>query len=144
MNNNFIKHGGFNMNILILTCNICIPIIMIFIGILYKLNLYKKINKTLDLIIPIAMMFNGFSDDKIETFCKDTNTLAFANRKCSLIWSISGVCTLLFTIILLILNKSDVYNISVSLLELECLILVAVFINIEYILKRKFYKEDHE
>ena len=126
------------MNILILTCDIGIPILMIFIGILYKCNLYKKIDKTLDLIIPIAMFFNGFSDDKREYFSKDTNPLALANRKCSLIWSISGVCTLILTIILLILNKSDVYNVSVILLELEFLILVAVFITVEYILKRNF------
>ncbi len=132
------------MNMLILTCNIGIPIIMIFIGVLYKCNLYKKIDKTLDLIIPIAMTFNGFSDDKIEALSKDTNTLALANRKCSLIWSISGVCTLLLTIILLILNKSAVYNISVTLLELECLILVTVFVTVEYILKRNFYKKNHE
>lgn len=132
------------MNTLILTCNIGIPIIMIFIGILYKYNLYKKIDKTLDLIMPIAMFFSGFSDEKRKAFSKDTNTLALANRKCSLIWSISGVCTLLLTIILLILNKSAVYNISVILLEIECLILVVVFITVEYILKRNFYKKNDE
>ncbi|WP_097027801.1 hypothetical protein [Clostridium peptidivorans] len=132
------------MNILTLTCNIVIPIIMISIGILYKCNLYKKIDKTLDLIIPIAMVFTGFSDGKRENFSKDTNTFALANRKCSLIWSISGVCTLLLTIILLILYKSAVYNISVILLEIECLILVAVFITVEYILKRNFYKKNNQ
>lgn len=132
------------MNILTLTCNIGIPIIMIFIGILYKCNLYKKIDKILDLIIPIAMFFNGFSEDKREDFSKDTNTLALANRKCSLIWSISGVCTLLLTITLLILNSSTVYNTSAIVLELECLILVAVFITVEYILKRDFYKKNNQ
>lgn len=129
------------MNILVLACNIGIPTIMILIGILYKYNLYKKIDKILELIIPIAMIFNGFLDDKIEVCSKDTNTLAFVNRKCSLIWSISGACTLLLTMILIILNKSTVYNASIKLLELECLIIVAVFITIEYILKRNFYKK---
>lgn len=129
------------MNILTLTCNIVIPIIMISIGILYKCNLYKKIDKILDLIIPVAMAFAGFSDGKKEDFSKDTNTLALVNRKFSLMWSISGVCTLLLTITLLILNKSAVYNISVILLELECLILVAVFVTIEYILKRNLYRK---
>ncbi|EPS52086.1 hypothetical protein CFSAN002368_11406 [Clostridium botulinum A1 str. CFSAN002368] len=30
------------MNILMLTCSIAIPVLMIFIGILYKCNSYKK------------------------------------------------------------------------------------------------------
>ncbi|NFL38670.1 hypothetical protein [Clostridium botulinum] len=129
------------MNLLALIFNILIPIIMIFIGFLYKCNLYKKIDKTLDLIIPIAMIFSGFSDDKKISLSKGTSTLASANKKCSLIWSISGVCTLLLTIILLILNKSDIYDTSVILLEVEFFILVAIFITVEYVLKRKLYKK---
>ncbi|EES51045.1 hypothetical protein NE172_03765 [Clostridium botulinum] len=129
------------MNLLTLICNILIPIIMIFIGFLYKCNLYKKIDKTLDLIIPIAMIFSGFSDDKKISLSKSTSTLALANKKCSLIWSISGVCTLLLTIILLILNKSDIYDTSVILLEVEFFILIAIFITVEYVLKRKLYKK---
>ncbi len=76
------------MNLLALIFNILIPIIMIFMGFLYKCNLYKKIDKTLDLIIPIAMIFSGFSDDKKISLSKGTSTLASANKKCSLIWSI--------------------------------------------------------
>ncbi|MBY6836755.1 hypothetical protein FDG50_15805 [Clostridium botulinum] len=129
------------MNLLTLICNILIPIIMIFIGFLYKCNLYKKIDKTLDLIIPMAMIFSGFSDDKKISLSKSTSTLALANKKCSLIWSISGVCTLLLTIILLILNKSDIYDTSVILLEVEFFILIAIFITVEYVLKRKLYKK---
>ncbi|MBN1065371.1 hypothetical protein DWV12_01565 [Clostridium botulinum] len=129
------------MNLLALIFNILIPIIMIFIGFLYKCNLYKKIDKTLDLIIPIAMIFSGFSDDKKISLSKGTSTLASANKKCSLIWSISGICTLLLTIILLILNKSDIYDTSVILLEVEFFILVAIFITVEYVLKRKLYKK---
>ncbi|NFH70891.1 hypothetical protein FDF86_16440 [Clostridium botulinum] len=129
------------MNLLTLICNILIPIIMIFIGFLYKCNLYKKIDKTLDLIIPMAMIFSGFSDDKKISLSKSTSTLALANKKCSLIWSISGVCTLLLTIILLILNKSDIYYTSVILLEVEFFILIAIFITVEYVLKRKLYKK---
>ncbi|EKO1912041.1 hypothetical protein PZQ55_001073 [Clostridium botulinum] len=132
------------MNILISTCNIGIPVLMIFIGILFKCNSYKKIDKTLDLIVPIAMFFTGFSERDREHLCKNTNNLASVNRKCSLIWSISGVCTLLLTIISLILNKSDVYNTSVILLEPELLILVIVFITVEYILKRNFNKKISE
>ncbi|MCJ8173364.1 hypothetical protein [Clostridium botulinum] len=132
------------MNILMLTCNIAIPVLMVFIGILFKCNSYKKIDKTLDLIVPIAMFFNGFSDGEREYLCKNTNKLASVNRKCGLIWSISGACTLLFTMILLILNKSNIYNTSVTLLETECLILVAVCVTVEYILKRNFNKKISE
>lgn len=56
------------MNILISTCNIGIPVLMIFIGILYKCNLYKKIDKTLDLIVPIAMFLLAFQRG-IENIC---------------------------------------------------------------------------
>ncbi|NEU04869.1 hypothetical protein [Clostridium senegalense] len=128
------------MNILMLTCNIVIPLLMIFIGILFKCNSYKKIDKTLDLIIPIAMFFNGFLDREKEHLCKNTNKLDSVNRKYGLIWSISGAVTLLFTMISLILNKSNIYNTSVTLLEAECLILVSVFVTVEYILKRNFKK----
>lgn len=132
------------MNILISTCNIGIPVLMIFIGILYKCNLYKKIDRTLDLIVPIATFFTGFSERDREHLYKNTNNLALVNRKCSLIWSISGVCTLLLTIMSLILNKSDIHNTSVILLEPELLILVIVFITVEYILKRNFNKKISE
>lgn len=124
------------MNILTLTCNISIPVIMIFVGHLYQCNLYKKIDNILDLIMPIAMLFTGFSDDKKISFPKNSETLALTNKKCGLIWSISGVCTLILAIIFLILN----YSISIALLEFECLILVAVFATVEYISKRTFHR----
>ncbi|MFL0166052.1 hypothetical protein [Candidatus Clostridium helianthi] len=124
------------MNILTLTCNIGIPVIMIFVGHLYQCNLYKKIGNILDLIMPMAMLFTGFSDDKKTSFSKDSETLALTNKKCGLIWSISGACTLILAIIFLILN----YSISTALLEFECLILVAVFATVEYILKRNFHR----
>ena len=50
----------------------------------------------------------------------------------------------MLTIISLILNKSDIYNTSVILLEPELLILVIVFITVEYILKRNFNKKISE
>ena len=124
------------MNILILACNIGIPVIMVYIGHLYHCNLYKKIDNILNLIIPVAMFFNGFSNDKKTTISKDSKILALDNKKSSLIWSISGLCTLIITIIVLILNNSS----GIILLEFECLILVAVFVTVEYILKRNFYK----
>lgn len=39
------------MSMLALICNIGIPILMISIGVLYKCNSYKKIDKILDLDI---------------------------------------------------------------------------------------------
>ncbi|NSB14233.1 hypothetical protein [Clostridium beijerinckii] len=124
------------MNILTLTCNIGIPVIMIFLGHLYQCNLYKKIDNILDLIMPMAMLFTGFSDGKKTSFSRSSKTLALTNKKCGLIWSISGVCTLILAIIFLILNHS----ISIALLEFECLILVAVFATVEYISKRTFHR----
>lgn len=135
------------MKIFILLCNILVPVIMIAIGILYKQHLYKKINKTLDLFIPIAMIGSGFGDNDKEYLSKNTNTLVSANKKCSLIWSISGIFTLLITIIILITNKSDIINattfldtsnVSVIMLEIEFAIAVAVFISVEYSLKKTF------
>lgn len=127
------------MNILMLTCSIAIPVLMILIGILFKCNSYKN-RQNIRFNYTYSNVFTGFSERDREHLYKNTNNLASVNRKCSLIWSISGVCTLLLTIISLILNKSDIYNTSVILLEPELLILVIVFISVEYILKRNFNK----
>lgn len=138
------------MKTFILICNISVPLLIISIGLLYKYSLYKKINKILDLFMPIVMIFSGVGYDGKNDFYKNTNLLAFANRKCSLIWSISGICTLVITIIVLIVNKSniinantfsDMSNVSVIMLEVEFAIVVAVFISIEYFLKKKLYKK---
>ncbi|MDR5587652.1 MULTISPECIES: hypothetical protein [Clostridium] len=128
------------MNIFILICNICIPLIMIWIGILYRYNSSKKINKTLDLIAPIAMLFSGISHDK--KCSNNKNILISVNKKCSLIWSISGFSTLFICLILLILNKSDINNISIILLEIECFIFVIIYLTVEHLLKTKFYKKN--
>lgn len=128
------------MNILILTCNIVIPLIMIFIGVLYKHNSYKKIESTLDLIMPLATTFIGISHDESENFSKNKNKLDFINRKCSLIWIITGIGTLLLAIVLLMINKTSIYYVSILLLEIQCIILVSVFVTIEYILKMNFRK----
>lgn len=128
------------MNILILTCNIVIPLIMIFIGVLYKHNSYKKIESTLDLIMPLATTFIGISHDESENFSKNKNKLDFINRKCSSIWIITGIGTLLLAIVLLMINKTSIYYVSILLLEIQCIILVSVFVTIEYILKMNFRK----
>jgi hypothetical protein len=138
------------MKTFILICNITVPLLMISIGLLYKYSLYKKTNKILDLFMPIVMIFSGAGDDGKNDFYKNTNLLASANKKCSLIWSISGICTLVITIIVLIVNKSniinantfsDMSNVSVIMLEVEFAIVVAVFISVEYFLKKKLYKK---
>lgn len=135
------------MRIFVLICNFTIPLIMIGVGILYKYRQYGKINKILDLFMPIIMVVSGINGKK--NFTKSTNLSTLANRKCSLIWNTSGIYTLLITIIVLILNKSnilntfiisDIENISIILLEIELAIMATVFITIEYILKGKLYK----
>jgi len=138
------------MRIFVLICNFVVPLMMIVIGILYKYRLYEKIDKILDLFMPIAMTISGVEDDRRNDFSKNANILNYANRKCSLIWNISGICTLLLTIIGLILNQSnvlstftisDIGNVSIILLEVELAIMVAVFISVEYVLKIKILKE---
>lgn len=138
------------MKIFILICNILIPVIMIAIGILYNQRLYKKINKILDLFIPIAMVASGFGDNSKKHFSKNTNTLVSTNKKLSLIWSISGIFTLIITVIVLIVNKFDIMNattfldtnnVSVIMLEVELAITVAIFISVEYVLKKNLYKK---
>lgn len=124
------------MNIFILICTILIPVIMISIGLLYRYNSYKKINTIFDLIIPIASLFSGLSDDENTTL----PNIIYFNKKSSLIWIISGLFTLFFSIIILILKKLDIYNTSIALLEAECLILVIIFTTIHFFLKRKSYK----
>ena len=136
------------MRIFILIRNFIIPLIMIYIGILYKYKKHKNINKILDLFVPFAMIVSGINNKNKLSINK--NALASVNRKCSLIWSISGLFTLLLTIIIIILNKasiintfviSDIENVSIILLEIELAIFVATFISVEYIIKRNFYKE---
>lgn len=137
------------MKILILACNILVPIIMIAIGSLYKRHLYKIINNIFDLFRPIAMIGSGIGDDSNRSLLKNEELVASANKKCSFIWTITGVCTLIVTSIVLLLNRaniavdtsfSDINNVSIITLEVELAVVVAVFITVEYILKKKLYK----
>ncbi len=138
------------MKLFILLCNLLIPAIMITIGILYKYRSYKKINTILDLFIPASMIGTGLSSNETVTFSTNTNLLKSSNKKCSLIWIISGLATLIITVIVLILNKSDIItsktfldtsNVSVIMLEVELAISVVVFVTVEFILKKAYYKK---
>ena len=124
------------MNIWLVFSTIIIPTIMIFIGVLYKHNSYKKINTILDLVIPIASTFTGVSDDKKEDYSNISNIVVTSNKKFSLIWLISGICLSLLSLFLLILNKGILYDTSITVLEIQCFVVVAVFISVEFILKR--------
>lgn len=129
------------MNTFILVGNFIIPIIMILIGILYIVNSSKNINSIWSSIVSIAMLFTGLSDDYKASESNITHTLISLNKKYGAIWIGSGLSMLIIVNVLLLLNKSEINNISGSLLELECMILVAVFITVEYVFKRKFHKE---
>lgn len=138
------------MKLFILLCNLLIPAIMITIGILYKYRSYKKINTILDLFIPISIIGSGLGSKETATFSTNTSLLESSNKKCGLIWIISGLATLIITIMVIILNKSDIItaktfldtsNVSVIMLEVELAISVAVFVTVEFILKKAFYKE---
>lgn len=119
------------MNIFILICNICIPLLIIIIGLMQKHNLYKSTNKLLNLIIPISMLFSGLSDDKNTTLPENLNSY----KKYGQVWTICGLLMLISSIIILLLNKSDIYSTSISIFEAECLILVIIFITIKFSMK---------
>ncbi|SFC39095.1 hypothetical protein [Clostridium uliginosum] len=129
------------MNIFILICCIVIPIVMIVIGILYRINLSKESNKMLALTIPFAMLFSGLSKDNIQTADLDKKIQISSKKRCGIIWLISGAIMLICVIALLLLNISQINSISDSLLEFECIIFTAIFITIEYFLKRKLYQK---
>lgn len=130
------------MNTAVLIFNIGIPVMMIFIGALYKFGLHKKVDKILDCIMPVAMASQGFSDHKELYSYKNKIALDFQQRRCSLIWCISGAALLLFVSGCLVLNKSYAGDISISLLEVEGLVLLAVFATVNFILKIKVYKKN--
>ena len=138
------------MKLFILLCNLLIPAIMITIGILYKYSSYKKINTIIDLFIPASIIGSGLGSKETVTFSTNTNLLKSSNKKCSLIWIISGLATLIITVMVLILNKSDLIttktfldtsNVSVIMLEVELAISVLVFVTVEFILKKALYKK---
>ena len=138
------------MKIFILFCNIIVPLIMICIGVLYNKNSNKKINKILDLFMPIVIIGSGLGNTVNSDFSKNKNLLEDYNKKCGMIWFISGIVTFIITTIVLIVNKSDILsatsfldtnNVSVIMLEVEFVIVVIVFISVEFILKKAFYKK---
>ncbi|CAI3683981.1 hypothetical protein [Clostridium neonatale] len=124
------------MHLFILILNICIPMIMVYIGVLYKYNSINRINKVLNLFIPIAMFFSGISDDN-KRESNISNYVSFANKKISLTWITSGIVTLIFTIIGLLINNTNINYVSILLLEVEVTILVGVFVTIQFWMKNK-------
>ena len=138
------------MRIFILFCNIIVPVIMIWIGVLYNRHSNKKINKILDLFIPIAIIGSGIGNEGNSSFFKDIDLLKASNKRCGMVWFISGLFTFIITTIVLILNKSnilnatsflDTSNVSVIMLEVEFAIIVMIFISVEFILKKTYYKK---
>ena len=136
------------MTIFILLCNIIIPVIMIYIGVLYNKHSNKKINKILDLFVPITMIGSGLGGGANSDIFKDKNSLESSNKKCSLIWLVSGLVTFIITATVLIINKSnilnattflDTSNVSVIMLEIEFAIVVMIFISVEFVFKKSFH-----
>lgn len=138
------------MRIFILFCNIIVPIIMICIGVLYNRSSNKKINRILGLFMPIAVIGSGLGDENNNDFLNGINPIKSSNKKCGMIWFISGLVTFIITIIVLMINKSDILNatsfldnnnVSVIMLEVEFAIAVMIFISTKFILKKAFYKK---
>lgn len=139
------------MKIFILFCNIIVPVIMICIGVLYNRHSKKRINRILDLFMPIAMIGSGLGNVDNSNFFKGKNSLQSSNKKCGMIWLLSGLVTFIITAIVLIINNSDILNatsfldtnnVSVIMLEVEFAIVVMTFISVEFILKKYFYKKN--
>lgn len=128
------------MSIFILICCMVIPIIMIVIGILYRINLPKEGNNILDLIIPLAMLFSGISQNNNLSTDLDKKMQIYLKKRCGTIWIISGIVMLICVTVLLLLNIFKINSISDSLLEFECIIFTAIFITIEYFFKKKLYQ----
>ena len=132
------------MKIFILFCNIIVPVIMICIGVLYNRHSNKRINRILDLFMPIAMIGSGLGNVDNSDFLKGKKSLQSSNKKCGMIWLLSGLVTFIITAIVLIINKSDILNatsfldttnVSVIMLEVEFAIVVMAFISVEFVLK---------
>ena len=138
------------MKIFILFCNIIVPVIMICIGRLYNRHSNKKINKILDLFMPISVISSGLGNAGNSDFFSGKNSLESSNKKCGMIWFISGLVTFIITIIVLMINKSDILsatsfldnnNVSVIMLEVEFAIAVMIFISTKFIFNKAFYKK---
>ncbi len=128
------------MNVFIIIINYSIPIIMISIGIIYRINPYKNINNFWSLIISIAMVFTGFSDGHDVSKISSKHIQNSIYKKYGTIWVISGLLLLIIISFLLITNKSEIKDLSILILELEGIILVALFIILEFFIKRKSCK----
>ena len=138
------------MKIFILFCNIIVPMIMICIGVLYNRNSNKKINRILGLFMPIAVISSGLGTEDNNDFLNGINLIKSYNKKCGMIWFISGLFTFIITIIVLMINKSDILsatsfldnnNVSVIMLEVEFAIVVMIFISTKFIFNKAFYKK---
>lgn len=130
------------MSILVLIGNIALPLIMIIIGVLYKLKSYKVINTTVDLLTPLPQIFSDFYDNNINGLSsKDLDSQYNRNRTCSLIWIFSGIFTLIAVIILLVLPTPNLYSVSISLLESEFAIFILLVVSIEFVFKNIYCKK---
>lgn len=128
------------MNVFIIIITYIIPIIMISIGIIYRINPSKNINNFWSLIVSITMVFTGFSDGHDVSKISSEHIHNSINKKYGAIWVISGSLLLIIISLLLITNKSEIKNLSKLILELEGIILVAIFIIVEFFIKRKSCK----
>ncbi|MDU5263385.1 MAG: hypothetical protein E6176_13280, partial [Clostridium celatum] len=109
----------------------------------------KRINKILDLFIPLTMLGSGLCSKDDSNIFNDKNALESFNKKCGLIWFVSGLVTFIITTTVLLINKSnilnaitflDTSNVSVIMLEIEFAIVVMVFISVEFAFKKSFLK----
>ena len=101
----------------------------------------------LDTAISEVLQERGYS--VVNHIFNDKNALESFNKKCGLIWFVSGLVTFIITATALLINKSnilnaitflDTSNVSVIMLEIEFAIVVMVFISVEFAFKKSFLK----
>lgn len=94
------------------------------------------------------MLGSGLGSKDNSDIFKDKNSLESSNKKCGLIWFVSGLVTFIITATVLVINKSnilnattflDTSNVSVIMLEIEFAIVVMIFISVEFVFKKSFH-----
>ena len=145
-----VEEGEKYMKMFILFCNGIIPMLMIYLGIICNKQSAKKTNKILNIFMPITSDGSGVGHIPNCDSLRDKILLKKYRRRLSIIWSLSGILTLIITAIVLIMNKTnilstanyiDINSVTVIMLEIELAIVVVIFAIIKFILKRDFYKQ---
>lgn len=118
-----------------------IPIIMVTIGLLYKLNYTKEINNIFIFLKYLFMIYLGIYPNKNKSLFQENKLCANSNRKYFFIWTFSGLTILIINFLLIILNLDVLQNIDDTLLVTNILISLFLFFIFEIGFKKFFYNK---